>query len=52
LRSFLPPDSFRVIFRTAILTGGALLALAVAVGTYTGCTPPSSLLFMFLTESW
>lgn len=42
LRSFLPPDSFRVIFRTAILTGGALLALAVAVGTYTGCTPPSS----------
>lgn len=40
LRSFLPPDSFRVIFRTAILTGGALLALAVAVGTYTGYISP------------
>jgi dolichyl-diphosphooligosaccharide--protein glycosyltransferase len=40
LRSFLPPDSFRVIFRAAILSGGAILTLAVVIGTYTGYISP------------
>jgi len=37
LRSLLPPDSFRVIFRAAILASGTILGIAVAIGTYTGC---------------
>lgn len=41
LRSLLPPDSFRVIFRAAILAGAGLLTAAVVVGTYTGCTFPT-----------
>jgi dolichyl-diphosphooligosaccharide--protein glycosyltransferase len=40
LRSLLPPDSFRVIFRAAILASGTILGIAVAIGTYTGYISP------------
>jgi dolichyl-diphosphooligosaccharide--protein glycosyltransferase len=40
LRSLLPADSFRVIFRAAILSGAGLLTAAVVIGTYTGYISP------------
>lgn len=50
LRSLLPPESFRVIFKAAIFAGASILTVAVAIGTYTGCTP-SHLIFLFVNLS-
>jgi len=40
LRSFLPPESFRVVFRLAIIAGGAVLGFGIVVGTLTGYISP------------
>jgi dolichyl-diphosphooligosaccharide--protein glycosyltransferase len=40
LRSFLSPESFRVVFRLAIISGGTVLGFGFVIGTLTGYISP------------